>query len=316
LIASGIDPGEREIEQRERTFKAIAESYYARKGKEHRSRKWCEAALARAVYPTLGARPIESIARSDIVRLLDQIEDERGPFMANRILAIINPVFNWHATRSDTFRSPIVRGMQRIDERARSRVLSDEELRAIWRATEEYRHPFSAMLRFILLTATRRNEAGQIKRCEIIGTEWTIPAARYKTGINHVIPLSSMAQEVLAQMEGNFPGPLMADAFIFTTNGKQAIGGLTRHKQIVDKASGVVGWTIHDLRRTARSLMSRAGVGSDIAERCLGHVIGGVRGIYDRHEYLEEKRRAFEALAAQIERIINPPADNVVPLHG
>ncbi len=71
-------------------------------------------------------------------------------------------------------------------------------------------------------------------------------------------------------------------------------------------------WTLHDLRRTARSLMSRAGVPSDHAERCLGHVIGGVRGVYDKYEYLPEKRRAFEALAALIERIVNPPAGNVV----
>jgi hypothetical protein len=75
----------------------------------------------------------------------------------------------------------------------------------------------------------------------------------------------------------------------------------------------VTGWTLHDLRRTARSLMSRAGILSDHAERCLGHVIGGVRGVYDRHEFHAEKKRAYEALAAQIERIVNPQ-DNVVPL--
>jgi integrase len=105
------------------------------------------------------------------------------------------------------------------------------------------------------------------------------------------------------------------EAFIFTANGKKTIGGLDRHKRAIDEASGVRGWVIHDLRRTARSLMSRAGVNADIAERCLGHVIGGARGIYDRHEYFEEKKRAFEALAGQIERIVNPQA-NVVPLHG
>jgi integrase len=73
---------------------------------------------------------------------------------------------------------------------------------------------------------------------------------------------------------------------------------------------------LHDLRRTARSLMSRAGVSPDHAERCLGHVIGGVRETYDRHEYHIEKLQAFEALAAQIERIINPPSGDVVPLRG
>jgi integrase len=155
-------------------------------------------------------------------------------------------------------------------------------------------------------------------REEIVGAEWTIPAVRYKTKIDHVIPLSRAALTALDWAgQGNSSGPLLSDTngnpFIFSSNGKLALGGFDRHKRAIDEASGVTGWTIHDLRRTARSLMSRAGVNADIAERCLGHVIGGVRGIYDRHEYFEEKRRAFEALAAQIERIVNPQA-NVVAL--
>jgi integrase len=85
-------------------------------------------------------------------------------------------------------------------------------------------------------------------------------------------------------------------------------------KRSLDAASGVTGWRLHDLRRTARSLMSRAGVDSDIAERCLAHTIGGVRGVYDRYAYHAEKKHAFEALAAQIEHIVNPPADVVVPI--
>ena len=90
--------------------------------------------------------------------------------------------------------------------------------------------------------------------------------------------------------------------WVFTANCKQAIGGRSRHKAAI--ASGVSCWTVRDLRRTARSLMSRAGVPTDHAERCLGHVIGGVRGVYDRHEYLEEKRLGFEALAGLVERIV------------
>jgi hypothetical protein len=100
---------------------------------------------------------------------------------------------------------------------------------------------------------------------------------------------------------------------VFTTTGRGGIGGFSKFKRKLDKASGVSGWTLHDLRRTARSLMSRAGVSSDHAERCLGHVIAGVRGVYDRHEFHEEKKQAFEALATLIDRIVNPK-DNVVQL--
>ena len=88
-------------------------------------------------------------------------------------------------------------------------------------------------------------------------------------------------------------------------------GGFRRE---LDAASGVKGWRLHDLRRTARSLMSRAGVPTDHAERCLGHVIGGVRGVYDRHEYHTEKQQAFEALAGLIERIVTGAQAGVVQL--
>jgi len=87
-----------------------------------------------------------------------------------------------------------------------------------------------------------------------------------------------------------------------------------RDKVAFDKTTGVSGWRIHDLRRTARSLMSRTGVNSDHAERCLGHSIRGVRGNYDRHSYLPEMTRAYDALAALIERIANPPKGNITTL--
>ena len=102
--------------------------------------------------------------------------------------------------------------------------------------------------------------------------------------------------------------------YVFTT-GKKPIGGFSQLKSKFDEKAGLSDWTIHDLRRTARSLMSRAGVPTDHAERCLGHAMGGVRGTYDRYAYHSEKLRAFEALAAQIDRITNP-RDNVVPLKG
>jgi integrase len=140
--------------------------------------------------------------------------------------------------------------------------------------------------------------------------------------------LTHAAQAVLAGMPR-----IGAEGWVFTLGGQARIGGLSKHKTDLDARmlaglrrmavergadAGAVTlprWTIHDLRRTARSLMSRAGVQSDHAERCLGHVIGGVRGVYDRHAFSREKREAFEALAAQIGRILNP-AGNVVALRG
>ena len=301
LIGNGSDPAQALQHKLEQSFQAVSEQYLLRKAKDQRSKSQTEAALTRLVYPSLGARPITEINRSDIVRLLDQIEDRNGPVMATRTLDIINRVMNFHASRTDNFRSPIVRGMGRGSGQARSRILTDDELRSIWKATADY-PVFGPLLRFILLTATRRNEAGQMGWAEIDDGVWTIPAARYKTKIDHVIPLSPLAVSVLPERNGEF---------VFSANGRQAIGNYTQHKQAIDQISGVNGWVVHDLRRTARSLISRAGIPTDHGERCLGHVIGGVRGVYDRYEYLEEKRRAFEALAAQIDLIIHP-RDNVV----
>jgi integrase len=131
-----------------------------------------------------------------------------------------------------------------------------------------------------------------------------LPAARNKTGLDLVRPLSKSAQAILEAMP-------KSDGFVWTTTaGVTGLGGFNWFKGQQDAASGVKGYRMHDLRRTARSLMSRAGVPSDHAERCLGHVIGGVRGTYDRHEYHREKARAFEMLAGEIQRIVDGGSDH------
>jgi integrase len=298
--------------EQENTFRSIAEQYLAREGKKLRSLDQRRSQLERLVYPVLGARRIDDIRRSDIVRLLDRIEDKQGPVMADRTLATIRKIMNWHASRSDDFRSPIVRGMARTSgkERARDRILSDDELRAIWKAAEAATGPFPALVRFLLLTGARRSEAAAMTRSELAVADWTLPAARNKVKVDLTRPLSPAALAVIDRLPKIGTGEL-----VFTTDGRTPIAGFSDFKKAFEKACGVTGWTLHDLRRTARSLMSRAGVPSDHAERCLGHVIGGVRGTYDRHEYYAEKKRAFEALAAQVERIVRPQ-ENVLPLRA
>lgn len=293
----------------ENSLKSVCEEYLKRAAKNLRSHDQIKASLERLVYPKLGARPIDSILRSEIVKLLDKIADERGPVMADRVLAYVRKVMNWHASRSDDFRSPIVRGMARTKpgELERDRILTDDELRAVWKAAKGFEGPFGYFVRFVLLTATRRNEAADMTDAELSGDDWIIPGSRYKNKLDHLIPLSQAARDLLKEIPR-----IKGVSYIFTT-GRGAIGGFSKFKKDFDKACGVADWTIHDLRRTARSLMSRAGVPADHAERALGHVIGGVRGTYDRHAYYDEKKRAFEALALQIDRILNPK-DNVIPM--
>jgi integrase len=244
--------------------------------------------------------------------MLDAIQDENGPVMAHHALAYLRRVFNWYASRSDDFASPIVRGMGRTkpNERARERVLTDDELRIIWTVAERP-HIFGRFVRFVLLTAARLSEAADMEWAELAGTDWTLPARRNKTKVDLVRPLSQAAMGVL---------PEKADSpYIFSTNGRTPISGFSKFKAAFDRAvtaeagEPLPRWTLHDLRRTARSLMSRAGVLSDHAERCLGHVIGGIRGTYDRHDFYDEKAQAFEALAGLVDRI-NNPTPNVVQM--
>jgi len=302
-VAAGHSPSVSATE----TLQDICELYMAREGAKLRTTKWRKGVLDRHVYPTLGARPIAEIRRNEIVRLLDRVEESSGSTMATQTLAIIRKIMNWHATRSDDFLSPIVRGMARTQrsEQARERILTDDELRRIWAANYGV---FGSFVRFLLLTAARRNEVAGMTWAEIDGSDWTLPARRNKTGVDLVRPLSRAAQAILAALP-------KAGEFVWSTNGGAApIGGFSQFKRRFDAASGTDGWALHDLRRTARSLMSRAGVPADHAERCLGHVIGGVRGVYDRHEYHAEKRQAFEALAALIERIVSGSQAGVVQL--
>ena len=230
--------------------------------------------------------------------------------MADQTLAILRAILNWHAKRSDDFNSPIVRGMARgkPKERARSRTLTDAEVQAVWRTADGYAGPWGAFVKYLLLTATRRNEAARMTWDELSAGNWAIPADRYKTKGEVTLPLSKAAEKVLTGVPRLGP-------HVFTTDGRHPIAGFSKFKARFDQTCGVTDWTLHDLRRTARSLMSRAGVNADVAERCLGHVIGGVRGVYDRHEYRDEMLHAFEALAAQIDSIVDP-RPNVVPMKG
>jgi integrase len=284
-----------------------------------RSHRNVRRTFERLVKPAIGHVGIYELRRSQVVRMLDTIADENGPFMADRVLALTRKAFHWRAARDDHFAVPIVRGMAKTKphERARTRILDDQEIRDLWAALDLMDGRYPAFVRTVLLTATRREEASRMQRDEIDGEVWTIPAARYKTKADHAIPLTAAVRKHIDEWPNDRP-------FVFSsTGGKTPFGDYSRTKKALDEKLAELRakagrdpmppWTLHDLRRTARSLMSRAGISSDHAERALGHVIGGVRSVYDRHKFLEEKKRAFEALAALVNGILNP-APNVMQI--
>jgi integrase len=218
----------------ENTLKSITENYLAREGAGLRTVEERRATFERLVYPKLGSRQIDEIKRSEINKLLDTIEDKNGPRMAALTLAYLRRVMNWHATRSDDFRSPIVRGMGRGTATKRKRVLTEDELRACWRASMGWEHPYSHLLRFILLTATRRDEPADMVDAEIADNVWTIPAKRYKTGIDVEIPLSRAARAVLAAVPKLGHNRQNGGRFVFTTDGDTPISGFSKFKVTFD----------------------------------------------------------------------------------
>ena len=281
--------------------------------------------LERSILPTLGSQPISDIRKSDVIRLLDRIATgtlkgvKGGETAADRALAVIRRIMSWHATREDDFRSPIVSGLVRVTaaEHARSRVLNDAELQAIWTTAEQTEGPFPAFILFSLLTCSRRSEAAGLRWAEIDADgAWELPAERSKTKVPVLRPLSKLTLDLLAKQ----PRTVGCD-WVFSSDGRSPISGYSKLKDKFDAAVKklhpdveISDWRIHDLRRTARSRMSKAGVLSDHAERCLGHLIGGVRGVYDRHEYYDEKKSALQKLAAQLIADVYPAPSNVVKL--
>ena len=327
-----VDRGENPIEDRAPspttvTVASILDDFVARhvrnKNQPLRSADEYESAFNRLVKPRIGNLGIYEVRRSHVIKMLDEIEDANGPVMSDRTLAYVRKAFNWYATRDDQFNVPIVRGMARVKpkERARTRILSDDEIRILWPVLDEA-GTFGALAKTLLLTAQRRDEVAHMQHNEI-GREgiWAIPAERYKTKRPNFVPLSKAALAVIAAQ------PKHEDCdYVFPSRAKTPYSGFGKSKAKLDKAVFAVmkkqarkgakvepmpNWTLHDLRRTAKTLMVRAGVRPDISERVLGHVIAGVEGTYDRHSYEDEKRDALEKLAEMVERILNPLPSNV-----
>jgi integrase len=265
-------------------------------------------AFERLVKPAIGKIPITDLRRRHIVDMLDTIEDDNGAVMATRALSYLRSALNWYAARDDEFTVPIVQGMARSSslDRARNRIHDDEEIRMLWPVFGRVGN-FGSCCRVSLLTGCRRSEVTGMTWSEVNDGTWVISGSRYKTGRDHVIPLSSATRAIIdAQPQ---TGPL-----VFPGKGGVPLSRGGNHKAAIDKLAPIAPWRVHDLRRTSRSLLSRAGVQPDIAERVLGHAIPGVRGVYDRYAFVAEKRAALEALAALIGDIINPPPGVVIPL--
>lgn len=294
------------------TFKEVAKRFIERHVEKQalRSAYEIKRQFERYIYPEWGSEPFVSVRRAKVIELLDRIEDNSGPVMADRVLATLRKLFNWVEVRDEEYTSPIVRGMRvsSAKERARKRILTDDEIRKLWAACDEV-GTFGAFVKIALLTAQRKSKVGAMRWEDVRDGLWTIPAeAREKVNAGE-LKLPKLARDIIEAQPKIKDNP-----FVFAGRGSKAFNSFSDGKEGLHALAPIAHWTIHDLRRTARSLMARAGVRSDIAEGTLGHVIAGVEGVYDRHAYLEEKGEALQALANLVERILQGDQGNVVQL--
>jgi integrase len=326
-IARGKDPAgakkaarearRAESKAEEHRLDKVAASYVDRYVKREVGAAWgkeIERQFRVEILPVLGDKPIESITKAQIRDLLDSIVDRGSPITANRTFATLRQLFNWAIDRDLITASPMPRSAP-APEQARDRVLSDTEIRAVWRAFEQIDWPFGPIGKLLVLTGARRDEiaAGTWSEINLETKTWTLPGSRTKNSEPHEIPLSDSAIDILKalpRIDGR-PG------FIFTTNGRTSVSGFSKAKEALDTsiadilgdgAEPIPHWTLHDLRRTVATNLQKLGVRLEVTEAVLNHVSGsraGIVGVYQRHTWANEKRQALDAWARRLDAIVS-----------
>lgn len=284
-----------------------------------RNRSWQEQhrILDRDVKPRLGDRLVQNIGRREIVELLDAKRDQGATTQANRVLEVVRRLFAWLVERGVVEENPALGIKPPSAVNSRDRVLSDDELGAVWRAFDDEGWPFGPAGRLLILTAARRDEVATMRWRDVdLGQGvWTVPREASKSDRAHEIPLPPIAISMLEE------APRLADAeLVFTTTGRSPVQGWSKLKARIDARSGVSGWILHDLRRTTATGLARMGYAPQVVGAILNHSprsLQGVTAVYNRHSYSAEKRAALEAWARHVEAILNPEAaSTVVPLRS
>lgn len=308
------------------TIRALIKPYLA--SKVHlRSHAEIKRVLERYVLPELGDRMADTITRQEITELVDGIA-ETAPVMARAVHAQLSAFYKWALPRLRMEGNPCRDAGRPSKPKARARVLTEDELRALWAVSNGEALPFGPGIKLLILTGQRRDEVFSADRAEFdtVAKVWTIPAERAKNGLAHIVPLSPAAVAVLATIpaiEGSpklFPTRTKAGQ---TERGPSGFSkAVARIRAAMDKAlerDAGEHWTLHDIRRTVATGLQRVGVRFEVTEAVLNHVSGskgGIAGVYQHHDWKEEKRAALDAWAVDLERIVcrKQPADNVVKL--
>lgn len=306
IVAQGIDPVDAEKQRRREAVDLAFSNYadlFARSCKRDGWRRLVERSIRLYLKPTFGMKPLPAITKVDVVSVLDQMPPEQ---VANRrnVFAVMRRLFRWAVSRGDIDRSPM-EGMETPPAvKPRERWLKDGELRHIWNATPECHPCFGPIVRLLIVTGQRREEVCGVHWQELSRFErlWTLPGSRTKNGEPNSIPLNDLAIAELDRQARGDKWPRKGR--IFATATGAGFTGYAKGKVKLDSAieercgEPLDAWRLHDLRRTLATNFQRLGVRFEVTEAVLNHVGGsraGVAGIYQRHDWKDEKRQALDA---------------------
>ena len=322
--AAGENPvAEKKVDtarQTANTVKAAVARYLAhcdRTLKPKTAREW-RRIFEHDVLPQWGERPLADISKGDVLEIVNDKAARRerkrkdstqgAAVQAGKMLTRLRTFFGWAVANDLAAADPTAGVRQPAKEAVRERVLSDDELRLFWNATGQIGNPFAPLFRLMLLTAQREGEVAGLRWGELDLTTqaWTIPGLRTKNRKPHIVPLSSAAFEII----GALPRVDGQD-LLFSRTGVTPPSGFSRAKRRLDAlitadnvTSEIEPWVLHDLRRTATTGMARLGVAPHVADRVLNHIAGTIRGVaavYNRFEYLRERKAALEAWGRFVE---------------
>jgi integrase len=304
----GKDPAGEKRRLRQKVIRDATEDVVAGYRRRHvsaiRSASETNRILDREVLSRWKGRSIHEITRQDVLKLLDEIVDRGSPGMANRVFTVVRALCNWAIGRGILERSPCAGLSKPSQGRSRDRVLADDELRAVIFAARQAGRPYGAIVELPALTGQRRNEVASMRwqELDLDKALWTIPGNRAKNGRPHVVDLSPRAIELIRVQEKS------RDLVFPTISGKPFMA-FSQAKRQLDQVCGVKYWVLHDLRRTVVSGMAALGVAPHVADKILNHqsgAISGIAAIYQRHEFLTERKTAIERWDAHVASLLQP----------
>jgi integrase len=308
----GRDPA---AEKRERKRRVVAdrvedllESFIAQRLSQNRSGGEIARLLRREVGKAWSGKSIHEISKRDVVEVISAIEQRGAPAAANKTLKSIKTFLRWCVGRAVLDQSPAEGVPLPAKEVSRDRVLDDRELARVILAARKIGGPYGGIVEFLALTGQRREEVARLtwEELDLEQRVWTIPKSRAKNAKAHVVHLSDQSLAVLKRADQQ--GPL-----VFSQLGTKPFQEFSRAKSVLDQLSGVTGWRLHDLRRTCVSGMARLGVAPHVADKILNHqagTISGVAAVYQRHEFLSERRAALDVWGAHIGQVLGEMSED------